>query len=99
MSLKEKEKKTDTCVFSVEYLGLRKNETNNNQKKTTTKTAESFKSNLQVFKVFYVAWSYQLSDVDCDVYKADKGRNESATPCRPLPFLWNPLSRGSVFPT
>ena len=22
-----------------------------------------------------------------------------ATPCRPLPFLWNPLSRGSVFPT
>ena len=21
---------------------------------------------LQVFKVFYVAWSYQLSDVDCD---------------------------------
>ena len=23
---------------------------------------------LQVFKVFYVAWSYQLSDVDCDMF-------------------------------
>ena len=33
------------------------------------------------------------------LYKADTGRNVSATPCRPLPFLWNPLSRGSVFPT
>ena len=33
------------------------------------------------------------------LYKADTGRIESATPCGPLPFLWNPLLRGSVFPT
>ena len=38
------------------------------QKQTKNKKtpAESYKSSLQVFKVFYVAWSYQLSDVECN---------------------------------